>query len=532
MNDVPAKTLNPVGWGYVEDALTDAERASMLKVAGTWFGGKALERRAPARAEAVALPASRITVPPALAPFVSTTGGVRLLHARGRSYCDLVALHGGRIEHAPDAVATPRSVGELNRVLEWARSLRYALIPFGGGSSVVGGVNAEGMDGYPGVVTLSLRGMNKVLDVDVRSRTVHAEAGILGPELEDALKPHGLAVRHFPQSYFHSTLGGWVATRGAGHFSTGLAKIEDRVQALGVTLPDGRRAETRRLPASSIGPDPNRLWCGSEGALGIITDVHLRCVALPTERASSGVRFKTFEQALEAARTLLQSGIYPTQMRILDPFEHMLSSARSGKAASGALMALAFESSAAPLKEVFAAALDICRQHGGDVQSKEGEEGVGDWRNFFFRQPYLQNALIDYAVLGDTFETAVPWSAAPKFYHVVREATLKALQKVCGFGAVTCRSTHSYVDGLCLYFGLYGPGRHGALADQWWEIKAAAAEAIVANGGTLSHHHAMGRTHRRWAEAEIPERFRAAIRAAKRELDPEGLLNPGLWFDD
>jgi alkyldihydroxyacetonephosphate synthase len=526
------KTLNPVGWGYVEDALSERERESVLKVAGAWFGGKSLERRAPPDPAQVALPTPRIVPPPTLLPCVSTAQPARLLHARGRSFRDLAGLRAARLSEVPDAVATPRGQAELERVLEWAGAEGYALIPYGGGSSVVGGINAEGMGDYPGVVTLSLRGMNRVLDVDARSRTVHAEAGILGPDLEEALKPHGFAVRHFPQSYFHSTLGGWAATRGAGHFSTGLAKFEDRVQALGVTLPDGRRVETRRLPASSIGPDPNRLWLGSEGTLGVITDVHLRCVALPTQRVNAGVRFKTFEQALEAARALLQSGIQPTQLRILDPYEHMLSRAFSGKAATGALMVLAFESSGAPLGEVFAAAQEVCKQHGGEVQQKDAEEAVGDWRNTFFRQPYIRDALMDYGVISDTFETAVPWKAVPAFYHAVREATLKAVNKACGFGAVSTRSTHSYADGLCLYFAFFGPGRHGALVDQWWEIKTAASEAVVANGGTMSHHHAMGRDHQRFARAEVPAPFRAAIRAAKHELDPDGLMNPGLWFED
>ncbi len=526
------KNLNPVGWGYVEDALTSRERESVLKIAAGWFGGHSLERRASPEAEDVALPRSRIRIPAALTDLVRHDHESRVLHAVGRSFRDLAALRGRSLKFAPDVVAIPRSREELERVLEWADRERYAVIPYGGGSSVVGGVNAEGMDAYPAVITLSLRGMSRVLDVDVVSQTVHAEAGILGPELDAALKPHGLAVRHYPQSYFFSSLGGWVATRGAGHFSTGLAKIEDRVQALGVTLPDGRRVETRRLPASSIGPDPNRLWCGSEGFLGVITDVHLRCVRLPVQRVNAGVRFPRFEQALAASRAMLQVGIYPTQLRILDPFEHLLSRAFSGKAATGALMVLAFESAGAPLTETFAAAQDICRANGGDVQSKEGEEAVGDWRNTFFRQPYIRDALMDYGVISDTFETAVPWSLAPGFYPAVRDAALKAVQKVCGFGAVTCRSTHAYSDGLSLYFAFFGPGRHGALVDQWWEIKSAASEAVIRHGGTMSHHHAMGRDHKRWAREEIPAPFRSAIRAAKRELDPHAILNPGLWFED
>ena len=544
------KTLNPLGWGYLEDSLSEKERQSVLKLAGNWFGGKNLELRAPPKPEAVKLPGSRLSIPAALTGFVSADHATRLLHARGRSFRDLAGLRAGELHDVPDAIATPCNMDELMQVLEWANSNRYALIPYGGGSSVVGGINAENMDAFPGVVTLSLRGMNRVLDIDEISRTVHAQAGILGPDLDAALKPHGLAVRHFPQSYFHSTLGGWVATRGAGHFSTGLAKIEDRVQALGVTLPDGRRIETRRLPASSIGPDPNRLWCGSEGFLGVITDVHLRCVPLPKERVSAGVRFKTFQQALDSARAMLQSGIYPTQLRVLDPYEHLLSRAFSGKAAAapsasagdkksfsmtpatGALMVLAFESGGAPLKELFAAAQEICRQHGGEIQQQDAEEAVGDWRNTFFRQPYIRDALLDYGIISDTFETAVPWSAVPSFYAAVREATFKAVQKVCGTGAVSCRSTHAYSDGCSLYFAFFGPGRHGSLVDQWWEIKTAASEAVIKHGGTMSHHHAMGRDYKRWAREEIPAPFRAAIRAAKRVLDPHDLLNPGLWFED
>jgi alkyldihydroxyacetonephosphate synthase len=532
MGEAEVKNLNPVGWGYLEDALTPHERESVMKMAGQWFGGAKLQQVACPEAGDVALPPPRVNVPSVLSPVVRQDHGLRVLHAVGRSFRDLAALRGAKLAQAPDAVAIPRSREELDQVLSWADREGYAVIPYGGGSSVVGGINAEGMGAHPACITLSLRGLSRILEVDETSAVVHAEAGILGPALDTALKPHGLAVRHYPQSYFFSTLGGWVATRGAGHFSTQLAKIEDRVQALGVTLPDGRRAETRPLPASSIGPDPNRLWCGSEGALGVITDVRLRCVRLPTERVSAGVRFKTFEAALSAARELLQSGIYPTQLRILDPFEHLLSRAFSGRAATGALMILAFESAGAPLAEVFAAAQDICRGQGGEVLQKEGEEAVGDWRNTFFRQPYIRDALMDYAIISDTFETAVPWSAAPDFYKVVREATLKAVQKVCGAGAVTCRSTHSYTDGLCLYFAFFGPGRHGSLVDQWWEIRAAAADAVMAHGGTMSHHHAMGRDHKRWARQEIPAPFRAAIRAAKRELDPKGLMNPGLWFED
>ena len=464
-------------------------------------------------------------------------GGGRLGRVDRRGVGRIVAYgRRGRLDASCDAVAQPADREQLAAVLEWCARDGLAAIPYGGGSSVVGGVNAENLGACNGAVTVSLQRMNRVLDIDTDNACVHAEAGILGPDLEQALKPHGLGVRHFPQSYFHSTLGGWVATRGAGHFSTGLAKIEDRVRQVGVLLPDGRELQTRALPASSIGPDPNRLWCGSEGVLGVITEASLRCVRLPTQRAAASVGFRRFEDAMRAARELLQGGLQPTQLRILDPYEHMLSAALSGGDGQGALMILSFESTAAPVQALLDGALTVVREHGGQPRAGGGDAGGDDrsqgWRNTFFRQPYIRDALLDHAVISDTFETAVPWSGAEAMYGEVREAVLEVLNAELGTGMVTCRSTHSYSDGLCLYFAFIGPGRREALVEQWWTIRERAARAVLACGGTLSHHHAMGRDHARWAAAEVPGAFRAAVRAAKRELDPAGVMNPGLWFDE
>ncbi|MGH8530402.1 MAG: FAD-binding oxidoreductase, partial [Nevskiales bacterium] len=336
-------TLNPVAWGYTDLALTEKERDKLLRMAGQLFGAGPLERRAPPTSEHVELPAPRVAVPGKLQAVVTQAPQERLLHALGRSFRDLASLRSGKLDVAPDAVAQPRSQQELLEVLDWAQSHGYAVIPFGAGSSVVGGVTPEGMKAYPGCVTVSLRGLNRIIEINETDQVVHAEAGILGPALDEALKTKGLTARHYPQSYYHSTLGGWVAARGAGHYSTLHAKIEDRVQALKVLLPDGRVAETRPLPASSVGPDPNRLWCGSEGALGVITEVRLRVLPVPKHRSTVGVRFKTFEQALNAARAIVQAGLYPAQLRVLDPFEHMTSSLLAGRAASGSLMVLGFE---------------------------------------------------------------------------------------------------------------------------------------------------------------------------------------------
>lgn len=524
------KTRNPLGWGYTEDRLTETQRKPLVSAMQAFLGGKVAEYHEPVAAKNVKLTPVRTSIPTSLASIMADDHDTRLLHAVGRSYRDLATLRADVEIPAPDVVATPSDEAELAEVLGWASDNGYAIIPFGGGSSVVGGINPEDMDDKPGAVTINLQSLNKVFEVNERDRIVHAQAGILGPDLDAALKPHGLAVRHYPQSYYHSTLGGWVATRGAGHFSTLRAKIEDRVQALAITLPDSRTVETRPLPASSVGPDPNRLWCGSEGALGIITDVRLRVVADPEFKESASVNFKDFESALEAARAIVHAELWPAQMRVLDPYEHLVSSAMSGRPGQGALMILGFEGPL-PVAANCQAALDIAQAHGGTPQPKK-EKGAGDWRDTFFQQPYLRDVLIDYAVLADTFETAIPWSAVPAFYHQVREATLSAVNEVAGAGGVTCRVTHAYPDGVALYFSFYAPGQHDGLVKQWFEIKAAASEAVIAHGGTMSHHHAMGRDHKFWARQEIPPSFRGAIRGAKQVLDPDDLMNPGLWFID
>lgn len=534
-----SKTRNPLGWGYIEDRLSDERRQALVQAMRAFLGGVGEEKAPPAAADVTLTPA-RIDPPPALADCIAIDHDTRLLHAVGRSFRDLAGLRAGGALPAPDAVAAPRDREALAAVLAWASDAGYGIVPFGGGSSVVGGVNPEDIGDLSAVVSVDLQGLNRVHEIDESDRVVHAEAGILGPDLDAALKPQGLAVRHYPQSYFHSTLGGWVATRGAGHFSTLRVKIEDRVQALSVLLPDGRELSTRPLPASSVGPDPNRLWAGSEGTLGVITDVRLRVVPDPARRENLSVGFADFESALAASRALLQADVWPAQMRVLDPYENLVSGAMSGRAGQSmnnrALMILGFEGERADLVTAHAAAAgEIARAHGGEPQAGGGSsrsESAGDWRDTFFMQPYLRDVLLDYAVIADTFETAVPWSRAVAFYHAVRGAALDVVARVGGGGGVTCRVTHAYPDGVALYFSFYCPGKHGALVEQWREIKAAASDAVMAGGGTISHHHAMGRDHKPWAAKELPAPFRAAIRGAKRELDPKGLMNPGLWFED
>lgn len=528
-----ARTRNPTGWGYIEDAPDQTERKAALEMLSVFLDGQLPEQSEPPQAESITLTPARIGLPGELADWLSTDHETRLLHALGRSFHDLARLRETTPLPAPDVVASPDTEQALGRILAWAEREHLAVIPFGGGSSVVGGVTPDNMAQYNGCVSVDLQQLSGLMDLDSRSRVAEFRGGTLGPDVDAALKPHELSLRYFPQSYFHSTVGGWVATRGAGHFSTLHAKIEDQVQALRVMLPDGRTVETRPLPASSVGIDPNRLWCGSEGFLGIITSARLRIHPRPRYRETRGIVFADFEQALEAAREIVQSGLWPAQLRLLDPLEHLQSRLMQGRSAEGALMILGFESGHLPVDHAMHSAVAMTRDHGGRPEDNSGSnDSVSDWRQAFFRQPYLRDLLMDYGMILDTFETAVPWSSLPDFYYNVRDATHAAIERVCGHGLVTARTTHAYPDGISLYFSFFARSRVGALTEQWQEIKAAASDAVMDGGGTISHHHAMGRDHKPWARQEIPQPFREAIRAAKSSLDPEGIMNPGLWFED
>ncbi len=527
-----SRTRNPVGWGYIEEDLSEEERAHLGASMSRLFDPSGLAHQARPAAAQVKLTPSRFAPPPELRSLVSDAHEDRLLRAVGRSFHDLARLREGGPVRAPDVVATPSTLDELARVLEWAHENSLAVIPFGGGSSVVGGINPDGTDGFPGVVTVDLQRMNAVIEVNERERVVHAQAGILGPDLDEALRPARLVARHVPQSYHHSTLGGWVATRGAGHNSTVHQHIEERVQSIEGMLADGRTFTTRPLPGTSVAVDPRSYWIGSEGMLGFITAVRLRVYPSPRYRAFRGIAFADFESALEATRRIAQSDLFPTQLRVLDPDEYENTMVLGGRAVPRqALLILADESNLPVVEERLNVLTEIAFDAGGRLDP-EASRTVRDWIRFFFRQPYMRDFLLDWGVVADTFETSIPWSRVPDFYHEVKAAAQEAVQKVCGGGRVGCRVTHAYPDGTSLYFSFYGPGRHGSLCSQWTDIRAAGNEAILRGGGTISHHHAMGRDHKPWARREFPDIHRGAIRELRRSLDPRGQMNPGLWYVD
>ncbi|MBE2252446.1 MAG: FAD-binding oxidoreductase [Myxococcus sp.] len=516
------------GWGLEEAAIPlEAVRARVEP----FFGASHALTGSPAE-----VPSPRVAAPPRLAAFSSASTASRAAHAMGKAYPDRVRGFRGDFSSAPDLVVTPRTEAELIATLECAERERLSVTPFGGGSSVVGGVEPRLGPNANGTLSLDLGALERVLEVDVVSHLARIQGGVLGPALEQQLTAHGLTLRHFPQSFEFSSLGGWIATRAGGHFATGPTHIDELVQSVRLVTPRGL-FETRQFPASGAAVDPNRLVIGSEGVLGVITEAWMRVRPKPTFRASASVQFTDYAAAVNAVRELSQSGLQPANCRLLDAMEAMI----NGVVFDGSsVLVLGFESASHSMRGSIDEALRITARHqgrceqGAQVREGEGEraQDAGEaWRRSFLQGPYLQDALIQLGLVADTFETACTWSRFDALYAGVTGAMNEALQRVCGGGVVSCRFTHVYPDGPAPYFTFIGRGREGAELEQWHELKRAASDALAAHGGTITHHHAVGRTHRPWYEREAPPLFLDALKAVKRTLDPAGVLNPGVLFD-
>jgi alkyldihydroxyacetonephosphate synthase len=415
----------------------------------------------------------------------------------------------------------------VEALLEWADAVDAAVVPYGGGTSVVGGVEPIVPDRFAGVVTIDLGDLDRVLEIDPVSRAARIQAGASGPVLEDQLRASGHTLRFFPQSFELSTLGGWVATRAGGHFATGPTHIDDLVESVRAITPMGEW-QSRRLPGSGAGPSPDRMLLGSEGILGIITEAWVRVRPRPEFRASRSVRFPSFLAGADAVRAVVQSGLAPANCRLLDPLEAAQTGAGDGV---HAVLVLGFESADHPVDHWLDLALALCRQHGGTWDDSSGGQGDGaesTWRSAFLQMPYLRDLLLRTGVLSDTFETAITWDRFPAFHAAVEGATRAALGEP---SRVSCRFTHVYPDGPALYYTVLAPVERGAEEERWHAMKRAAGDAILAAGGTITHHHAVGRDHRPWYDAQRPELFAAALRAAKGAVDPAGRLNPGVLID-
>jgi alkyldihydroxyacetonephosphate synthase len=524
------------GWGYEDQQPSPEELRRTASLAAEHLGLQLGEIEAPVALEQVELASPRVRAPAALAEICASDDHARASHALGKSYTDVVNGFRGRFAHPPDFVARPREEAEVERLLEWCSSERVAAIPFGGGTSVVGGVTADVPGLYNGAISIDLRALDRVLEVDAVSRSARIQGGATGPGLEEQLGEQGLTLRHFPQSFEYSTLGGWIATRAAGHFATVWTHIEDFVESARAITPAGVWA-SRRLPGSGAGVSPDRMLAGSEGALGVITEAWVRVQPRPQHRRSAGVLFSGFSAGAECVRALGQSGLSPANCRLIDAREAAMTMAADG---SRALLVLGFESTDHPVDEALERALAICAEHGGEApgdgrgggSSGGGEDAVGSWREAFLGAPYMRDALVAIGVLAETFETAITWERFPSFHERVSASAERALREVCGEGGrVTARFTHVYPDGPAVYFTVIAPARRGEEVEQWAQIKAAVSDTILAEGGTITHHHAVGRDHRPWYDRQRPEPFAAAFRGAKQAVDPRGIMNPGVLID-
>jgi len=567
------------GWGTLDSSYSLEDRPHFWPYLAAALGLTGKERCPIVPLESIALRPCRLS-PSTLTALrsalgtnaVSTAHDQRLRHAMGKSYRDLVRLRHGQVPNPPDAVVYPATEEQVAAVLRLARDHGFTVIPFGGGTSVTGGVEPQG--DRP-AVSLNLRRLNQVLAIDPLSRTATVQAGILGPDLEQALNRHGFTLGHFPQSWEFSTLGGWIATRSAGQQSTGYGKIEEMVISLRVVTPMGV-IQTRATPASAAGPSLKDLFTGSEGIFGVITQATVRLQSLPAVRDYRGLVFRSFGEGIEALRHILQSGLAPVTLRLSDANETRASLAmqraskgfaawkeqmgkwllarlgydlrlepglRQESSYGPSLLILGCEGEAAEVEHTRHACLTICRQHGA---FHLGHSVGRQWYAERFTLPYLRDVLLDHGILVDTLETATIWSNVALLHQRVARAisqgadTSRTARGVQASGSepglatdrprpvyVMCHISHVYQTGASLYFTFLARQVAGQEIEQWEDIKKAATECIMANGGTLSHHHGIGYEHAPWLAAEDSPLGIELLRAAKSALDPTGIMNPG-----
>jgi alkyldihydroxyacetonephosphate synthase len=463
----------------------------------------------------------------------------RIRHAAGKSYEDLVRLRAGDVDSAPDGVVRPGSHEEVAAVLAVCAAEGIAVVPVGGGTSVVGGVEPE-RGRFDAVVALDLARLGRMLALEPRSLTATFEAGVTGPVAETLLDQRGLTLGHFPQSFEYATIGGYVATRSAGQASTGYGRIDDLVLGLRCATPAGE-LRVDPVPASAAGPSLLELLVGSEGTLGVITEATLAVHARPERRCYEGWSFPSFEAGAEALRTLVQAGAAPDVARLSDAGETGLALAQS--AAGGGLGAralgryLALRSQGRPCLAIVGwegSRSEVGRRRAHSRHALRGSGGLAlgprpgvAWARSRFDGPYLRDDLLDLGILAETLETATSWDRVASVHDAVTAALHAALGERGTPPLVGCHISHLYRSGASLYFTVLARQEHGAELEQWRAAKRAASEAIVAGGATITHHHGVGVAHLPWMDEESGALGREALRAVKDRLDPTGIMNPG-----
>lgn len=498
----------------------------------------------PVPVEQIELAASRLPVP-VRAELVALLGQEdvrddresRLRRTGGKSYLDLVRRRSGDASDAPDAVLTPADTAETVAVLELCARHGVVVVPFGGGTSVVGGLSGTDVDDRP-VVVLDLSRMSGLVSVDVPSSLVTAGPGMRGPALEDALAEHDLTLGHLPQSWEFATLGGYAATRSAGQASTGVGRFDDLVASVTLATPSGA-LEVGHPPASAAGPDLLGLVLGSEGTLGVITELTLRVRPRPRVQEYEGWSFRSWAAGLAALQRLARHDLLPDVVRLSDPDEtraNLLLSGGAGARAlrgalrsrghgSGCLLVVGWQGLPTLVRARQRAATSLLREDGG----KRAGSRVGQaWERHRFEGPYLRDRLLDHGLLVETLETAATWSALPTVYDAARRALREALAAPGKQPLVMTHVSHGYATGASLYLTVLADRDDDLPLQQWLAAKRAATDAVLAAGGTLTHHHAVGADHRPWLDREVGPLGVSVLRAVKASLDPAGICNPGV----
>ncbi|GAA0639951.1 FAD-binding oxidoreductase [Streptomyces thermocarboxydovorans] len=457
---------------------------------------------------------------------VRTDPETRVRHTRGKSTPDLLRIRAGELDDIPAAVLLPASHDEVVAVLRACAEHRLPLVPFGGGTSVVGGLAPERHGPF---VALDLRRMDALLDLDPVSRTATLQPGLRAPRAEALLAEHGFTLGHFPQSFEWATIGGFAATRSSGQASAGYGRFDEMVLSLTLATPEGT-LDTGRAPRSAAGPDLRQLILGSEGAFGIITSVTVRIRPVPETRVYEGWRFASFDQGATALRRLAQDGPRPTVLRLSDETETLVGLAQPDAIGSGGLQSAGctavagYEGTAEDTAHRRERAAAVLRECGG---TPLGEEPGERWAHGRYSAPYLRDSLLDAGAFAETLETATFWSRIPELYTAVRDALTGTLTEAGTPPLVMCHISHVYENGASLYFTVVSAQGEDPVA-HWTRAKHAASEAILAAGGTISHHHGVGTDHRDWYVREAGPLGIGALRAVKKRLDPAGLLNPGV----
>ena len=466
----------------------------------------------------------------------------RFIHSFGKGYLNLIRAWRGMPQSLPDVVVYPTNESQITQLFTQSTNWDFVVVPYGGATSVVGGVDVRAGNGRV-AICVDFKRMNRVLGIDERSLLAEVQPGCLGPDVEQAVGSVGLTLGHFPQSFEFSSVGGWVATRGAGYASTRYGKIEEMVESVRLITPQGA-IETPHVPASAAGPDIREILVGSEGAMGLITSVTLKLRKAPASKSYLGVLFRSFEDGAEAVRTMVQRDILPNVVRLSNSNETEVSIALARRAdasyvekvgtwflkkrgylgKNGALMILGFEGSSERVGLERGLALGCCKQFGG-FSLGEGPGRV--WYKERFELPYLRDELLKMGILIDTLETAASWSRVMKLHSQIMLTFREAFEDLHVSGIAMAHMSHVYRTGASLYFTFMAQQLTGREEEEWHLIKNKVTDVIVASGASLSHHHGIGLEHVKWMGQYWGPLGIRVLKSIKHELDPKGIMNPG-----